>query len=265
MILPRTVDEYIEIVADEESSPRVSPATKCPVRPAKNGKIQVAAFDFDGTCIKGNSPVLLVRYLGMRHKMNYGKIALVILWAGFYKARLPQNEDWACGLVFSAFQHKPVKMVDRFIDEFYRRVIPKRFRPLADEALREHAEAGHAVIWVSASFEPIIKAATQDHYVHHVVATRMKVDENGCYTDEVDGTCVEGLEKIKRLNEFCDQQFGAGNWELGWAYGDHYTDRPMLSAARHAFAVTPDGPLERTAKKKGWTVLDWSNAEADKA
>ena len=34
-----------------------------PIARNAEGKVQVAAFDFDGTCIQGNSPVMLVRYL----------------------------------------------------------------------------------------------------------------------------------------------------------------------------------------------------------
>ena len=32
-----------------------------PIARNAEGKVQVSAFDFDGTCIQGNSPVMLVR------------------------------------------------------------------------------------------------------------------------------------------------------------------------------------------------------------
>ena len=68
---------------------------------------------------------------------------------------------------------------------------------------------------------------------------------------------VEGEEKIAAVQRFGDGRFGPGNWVLDSAYGDHHSDRAVLGAARHAFAVDPDRPLARTAREKGWTVLGW--------
>ena len=51
---------------------------------------------------------------------------------------------------------------------------------------------------------------------------------------------------------------GEGRWEVAFAYGDHHSDVPMLQmAVEQAYAVSPDNALEREAKQRGWTVLDW--------
>ena len=234
-----------------------SRAADLPVVPDAAGRVQVAAFDFDGTTIQGNSPVMLVRYLTLRGMLRKSVILRILLWAAAYKVRLPQNESWVRGLVFSAFRGEPKARVDAFLARFYHEVIEGRFRPEAVRALREHAEAGHVVVWISASFEPIILEAMRDHYVHYQASTRMRVDAAGDYTDEVEGLPVEGAEKLVALRRLCDAEFGEGGWELGWAYGDHHSDRPLLEAARTPYAVTPDRPLARTARREGWQVLDW--------
>lgn len=234
-----------------------SRAADLPVVPAANGRVQVAAFDFDGTTIQGNSPVMLVRYLTLRGMLRKSVVFRILLWAGAYKVRLPQNESWVRSLVFSAFRGEPKAKVDAFLARFYHEVVEGRFRPEAARALREHAEAGHVVVWVSASFEPLILEAMRDRYVHYQVSTRMRVDEAGDYTDEVEGLPVEGAEKLVALRRLCDAEFGEDGWELGWAYGDHHSDRPLLEAARTPRAVTPDRPLARTARRRGWEVLDW--------
>ena len=59
------------------------------------------------------------------------------------------------------------------------------------------------------------------------------------------------------VRRFGDSRFGPGNWELAYAYGDHHSDRAVLSAAEHPRAVSPDRPLARTAREKGWEILDW--------
>lgn len=224
-------------------------------------RVQVAAFDFDGTCIRGNSPVLLVRYLARHKLLAPSVVARILVWAGCYKARLPQNESWVRGLVFRAFAGISAAEVNRFLCEFYDEYIDERFRPEAERAMADHEAAGHAVLVVSATFEPIIAAAMQRHPIQYAIATRMRVDGRGNYTDQVASLPVEGPQKVQALRKVCDELFGEDGWELAWAYGDHHSDRAMLAAAKEAFAVTPDRPLTRTANAEGYAILDWASGE----
>ena len=221
------------------------------------GKVQVAAFDFDGTCIQGNSPVMLVRYLVRRRMLSPSVVARILSWAVAYKTRLPQNEAWVRGLVFRAFAGRPVAEVNRFLRDFYDEVIDGHFRPDAEAEMAAHEEAGHAVVCVSATFEPIIAAAMEHRPIQYAIATRMRVDFQGDYTDEVEGEPIEGPAKVAALRRLCDDLFGPDGWELVWAYGDHHSDRAMLAAAKNAFAVTPDRPLTRTANAEGYDILEW--------
>lgn len=219
--------------------------------------VRLAVFDFDGTSIDGNSPVLLVSYL-MKHRMLRKRVlARILLWAAAYKLRLPQNESWVRGLVFTAFEGRPAEEVDRFLEEFYDARIAPLFRAQADAAMRAHREAGDVVAVVSATFEPIILRAMQHHPFDVQVSTRMRTAADGTYTCEVEGLPVEGEEKLAAVRRLADARFGAGNWVLDSAYGDHHSDRAVLAAAEHAFAVSPDRPLLRTARERGWTVLGW--------
>ena len=51
-----------------------------PIARNAEGKVQVAAFDFDGTCIQGNSPVMLVRYLVRRRMLSPSVVARCLLY-----------------------------------------------------------------------------------------------------------------------------------------------------------------------------------------
>ena len=219
--------------------------------------VQLAVFDFDGTSIAGNSPMLLFLDLAKHNLLANSVMLRILLWAAAYKFRLPQNESWVRSLVFSAFEGHPVEEVDQYLADFYDRDIAPLFRPEADAAMREHAAAGHVVVVISATFEPIILRAREHHPFENQVSTRMRVAPDGTYTREVEGLPVEGEQKLVALTDFADARFGAGNWELAYAYGDHHSDRALLSAATHAFAVDPDKPLARTARKRGWKILDW--------
>ncbi len=219
--------------------------------------VRIAAFDFDGTSIHGNSPVTLVTYLGMRRRLSVGNMLLIGFWALAYKLRLPQNEAWVRARVFSAFKGKKVGKVNKYLWNFYDTEIDCRFRPSAAEAMQHHLDAGHAVVCVSASFEPIIAAAMRRHPIQYAIATRMKVTPQGAYLNRVLGKPIEGPAKLEALARFADERFGPGGWVLEAAYGDHHSDRAMLAAARHACAVCPDRPLGRTARECGYRVEDW--------
>lgn len=220
--------------------------------------VTVAAFDFDGTCINGSSPKKLVSLLFRRKLIDPYRLFRVGLWGLAYKLNLPKDAEGVRKRVFSAFKGYSAIKVNEYLCRFYHERIAGLYRPEADAEMAAHLEQGHVVVLVSASFEPIIASAMVDHPIQFALASRMKIDAAGDYTDETDGLPTEGPDKIVVLRRFLDQMFGWGNWELGWAYGDHFSDVPMLEAAKHPCAVTPDGKLRRFAQKRGWDVLDWS-------
>ena len=228
-----------------------------PIARNAEGKVQVAAFDFDGTCISGNSPVLLVRYLLKKGQVRTSVLLRILTWGIAYKLHLPQNEAWVRSLVFSSFDGMPEEEADAEMYKFYDEWIVPRIRPKALQVMREHIAAGRDIWIVSATFDPIIVRAKRDIPYDHHVATDMKLDEHGCYTREVKGKPVEGAEKLRQIKEHADQIYGKDSWKLAYAYGDHYSDAPLLAASEHPAAVTPGPTLQHHAEKEGWQVLDW--------
>lgn len=218
---------------------------------------EIAVFDFDGSCISGNSPVLLVRYLLKKGQVRTSVLLRILTWGIAYKLHLPQNEAWVRSLVFSSFDGMPEEEADAEMYKFYDEWIVPRIRPKALQVMREHIAAGRDIWIVSATFDPIIVRAKRDIPYDHHVATDMKLDEHGCYTREVKGKPVEGAEKLRQIKEHADQIYGKDSWKLAYAYGDHYSDAPLLAASEHPAAVTPGPTLQHHAEKEGWQVLDW--------
>ena len=225
--------------------------------PGPDGKVKVAAFDFDGTCLSGSSPKKLVGRLSKMYLLSLYKLFRIGLWGLAYKLNLPADEKAVRERVFSAFKGVPALKVNTFLCEMYQENIDKVFRPEADAAMIAHLEEGHAVVLISASFEPIVASAMLTHPIPIAMASRMKVDDAGRYTGEIDGLPTEGTDKVVVLKQFLDDYYGEGNWELDWAYSDHYSDVPLLDSAKHPCAVTPGSKLKRYAQAKGWEILDW--------
>jgi HAD superfamily hydrolase (TIGR01490 family) len=201
--------------------------------------------------------VLLVKYLLRKGKVRPSVLARILMWGVAYKLHLPQNEAWVRSLVFSSFEGISKKDADNEMYHFYDSWIIPRIRPKALEVMRQHKAAGCEIWVVSATFDPIVVRAHQHLPYDYHVATDMQVDEQDCYTREVKGHPVEGAEKLRQLQECANSVHGAGNWKLGYAYGDHYSDSTLLAAAEHPFAVTPGPTLQRLAEKEGWGILDW--------
>lgn len=218
----------------------------------------VAVYDFDNTSIDCSSPLRLVTYLLKTAWLSLGTSLKIGFWGIAYKMRLPIDESWVRGQVFKAFEGRPKHRVDQFLANFYDEVIEPHFRPAADESMQRNLDEGHAVLVVSASFEPIVQRAMQIHGFTGQVSTRMKVAFNGNYTREVDGLPVEGEQKIVAIENWCNERYGEGNWKIIEAYGDHHSDEAMLACAEHPFAVNPNSKLEEIAKQRNWPILDWS-------
>ncbi len=244
----------IRVAPEALAAERLLPALPLP---SSDAPIKITAFDFDGTCISGSSPKKLVNALGRRGKLSLYKLIRVGLWGLAYKLNRPRDDEGVRTRVFSAFAGMPAKEVNARLCEFYNAKVDPLFRTDADACMYAHLEAGHAVVVVSASFEPIIASAMIEHPLQFALASRMKIDDQGCYTAQVDGLPTEGPAKIEVLRQFADSYFGEGCWELGWAYGDHFSDLTLLEAAQHPCAVTPDGKLEAYGRKMGWDILDW--------
>lgn len=225
-----------------------------------NGKVKVAAFDFDGTCLSGSSPKKLVGVLSKMNLLSLYKLFRIGLWGLAYKMNIPYKDEKAVReRVFSAFRGIPALKVNSFLCEMYQQKIEKVYRPDADAAMIAHLEEGHAVVVISASFEPILASAMITHPIPIAIASRMKVDLNGDYTGEIANLPPDGTDKVVILKEFLDGYYGEGKWELEWAYSDHYSDVPLLDSAKHPCAVTPGSKLKRYAIAKGWQILDWES------
>lgn len=224
---------------------------------ASEKPVEIAVFDFDGTSIEGNSPVILVRHLHREGLLKKRVLTRILLWAMAYKLRLPQDESWVRGAVFSSFEGKPQSEVDAYLERFYDEHIDRLFRKSADEEIARHRACGREVWAVTATFEPIIRRCVQTHGFTRQYSTRMRTDENGCYTCAVDGWPVEGIEKYNIVRRKADELYGPGNWVVTHAYGDHHSDVPVLTLAEEPCAVTPDRPLRRRAKNEGWRIVKW--------
>ena len=127
-----------------------------------------------------------------------------------------------------------------------------------DEAaalIEEHHLAGRDVVIVSSSGSEVVEPIGQMLGADAVIATRMAVDEAGCYTGEIEFYAF-GEHKLAAIKEMAARE--GIDLERSFAYSDSSTDLPMLEAVGHAYAVNPDRTLRKECAARDWPILVFS-------
>lgn len=107
---------------------------------------------------------------------------------------------------------------------------------------------------VSTSGAEVVEPIGEMLGADRVVATRMVVGDDGCFTGEVEYYAY-GPTKAEAVRELAESE----GYDLSrcYAYSDSATDIPMLEAVGHPFAVNPDRTLRREAVSREWPVLSF--------
>lgn len=218
---------------------------------------RLAIFDFDGTIIDGQSGLQIVLFL-MRRKMLPLLTVIMVAWWGIrYKLKLPHEQSEVRERIFRIFKGEHVSEVADLMSQFHDEMIVPLYRPQALAEIERCRADGMHVIVVSASFNGIVEPAARRIGADAQISTLMERDEAGYYTGKMKGFAVEGPQKLILVHEFADAAYGAGNWELSRAYGDHHSDGTLLAAAKEPVAVDPDRGLGRRAREEGWRIVEW--------
>lgn len=128
---------------------------------------------------------------------------------------------------------------------------PSFLIPAALDAVREHRVAGRQVFLVSGSFHPCLDPLASFLDASEVFCTEL-VEKDGVLTGEIvrsrigEGKRIAVDEATARYGLRPDQT---------WAYGDHISDLPMLTAVGHAVVVGSDPQLIRIAHEKRWPTI----------
>jgi phosphatidylglycerophosphatase C len=186
----------------------------------------VAAFDFDGTLVKGDSLLPFLRRL-------CGPTALALAGARSWHeiVRLPKGGE-ARDVAKAAFLGRLLPGVEvaraTALAEDYAATLEARLRPDMRAKLRWHQDEGHRVVIVSASPALYLDPFGRRLGLDAVLATGLVVGDDGCFTGELLGANCRGQEKARRLRLY----LGDDPVTL-WAYGDSPGDHEMLAMADH--------------------------------
>jgi phosphatidylglycerophosphatase C len=207
----------------------------------------VAAFDLDGTLVRGDT---LVPFLCRARGRSRTITALLAHSPVLARALLVgRHRDRAKEMVLSQLlRHHDEVALRATAARFAEEVVARRVRGHVLERAEDHRRAGHELVIVSASpslyVEPIGRLLDFDM----VLATRLETDADGRLTGRIEGRNCRGPEKVARLREWA----GTGPLDV-YAYGDSTGDLELLAQAHAAFRLRrgrrgrwaiPPGPLQ---------------------
>ena len=148
----------------------------------------------------------------------------------------------------------PVQTVRDIVAETLQAIVVPLVYDEAVRLIERHQAAGRDVIIVSSSGVEVVEPIGELLGADRVIATEMVV-VNGRYTGEI-GFYAYAEGKADAIRALAESE----GYDLAgsYAYSDSDTDRPMLEAVGHPYAVNPDRTLRRVAEERGWPVLKFS-------
>jgi phosphatidylglycerophosphatase C len=218
----------------------------------------VAAFDFDGTLVDGDSLVPFLARLSngagrsdaagrndsagtkqSRRRLAEAKLLWSAAPAMVTAYRQGGRDQAKVALLRRTVTGLPAEEVGHAGAAFGQE-LAARLRPDMAARVRWHRSAGHQTVIVSASLDVYLDAFAGATGFDHVLATALEVDPAGRLTGGIRGANVRGPEKASRLRALLTTMPATPSNERPelWVYGDSAGDDDMLAMADHPLRVS---------------------------
>lgn len=215
-----------------------------------------AFFDLDRTLLRRSSALALAGSFRERGLISRRQLLQAAAWQLLFVARGASHEAVRRGAVDGLrilAGYRPEELRELVADAMEPVLRPLVYaEPLS--LVERHRARGDRVYVVSATLQEIVEAIADELGFDGALGTICEV-RDGRYTGralralhaEGKADCVRVVAETEGL-------------ELAecTAYSDSHTDLPFLEAVGHPVAVNPDRELRRTARERGWPVLEFS-------
>lgn len=213
-----------------------------------------AFFDLDKTVIAKSSTLTFSKsfyrggLISRRAALRTAYIQFVFLVGGADHDQMERMREYLSALC----KGWNVALVKELVAETLHDLIDPIIYDEAASLIEDHHAAGRDVVIVSTSGAEVVEPIGEMLGADRVVATRMVVGEDGCFTGEVEYYAY-GPTKAEAVRKLAESE----GYDLSrcFAYSDSATDLPMLETVGHPYAVNPDRTLRREAVARDWPVL----------
>jgi HAD superfamily hydrolase (TIGR01490 family) len=142
--------------------------------------------------------------------------------------------------------------LDQYFDEM-KENMRQAFNKEVVQKVRQHHNEGMHVMLVSGAYTPLLHAVTEGIEFDTIIGTDIPFTADGAFDDETKIYHIQGKRKTEMIMKtFVGQPV---DWEHSFAYGDSYSDLPVLELVGNPVAVRPEERLQRIAEERNWTIL----------
>ena len=196
---------------------------------------------------------MFLRYLFTKKKISLWRAFGISLWFLLYKMGICKDVLNIRKFGFKVFSNWSKEIMNELIGGFYQDSLSLNLNPNVVDRLKNHQLQDDTVVFLSATLEEIAGYLAKMLNVKFVVATKLEF-KNGIYTGRMTGEVPYGENKFKLAQEFVTKNSLAMQGSL--AYGDHYSDLPLLNYVDRVVLVNPDKRLKKLAILKSWEVIN---------
>jgi HAD superfamily hydrolase (TIGR01490 family) len=224
------------------------------VKEAPNGGV-VAVFDLEGTLVASNviETYLLARLIDLPSSGWPGELADLVRRLPRYLAAERRDRGEFLRTFMRRYAGADEAGLHRIVRHQLGDALLRRSHPQAIRQVRKHRAAGHRTILITGTIDILVQPLAG--LFDEVVASRLHV-RDGRFSGFLESPPLVGEARAAWLRKYADT---AGvDLETSYAYGDSYSDRPLLEAVGTPVAVNPDPHLYRHARSKRWDVVQWT-------
>ena len=224
------------------------------IKPAGDGST-VAVFDLEGTIVKSNviETYLMAKLSDLPRSAWTGELAdLARRLPSYFRAERHDRGEFLRAFM-RRYEGVDEARLRQLVADKVGDALLRRAQPQAIRRIRQHRAAGHRTILITGTLDVLVQpiAALFDE----MVTSRLHVHDGRC-TGFLDRPPLVGEARAAWLSQYAET---AGvDLPASFAYGDSYSDRPLLEVVGNPVAVNPDPRLYRHARSKRWALADWS-------
>jgi fatty acyl-CoA reductase len=232
------------------SSARIKPQ----VRIREREQLVLALFDMEGTLLPSNvvESYVWARMADTTWDEWPAQLIDVFSRVPSYLAADRRDRGEFLRTFFRRYEGASVEGIDRLVDEVVSEFMFQKLSAAAVRRIREHRDAGHRTMLVTAAAEPFVRPIAP--LFDEVIAAKLEV-KDGRYTGFLAEPPLVGEARAAWLRRYA--MLEDADLKHSYAYADSHSDLSLLRAVGNPVAVSPDAALLRIARRRRWPIEEW--------
>ena len=213
-----------------------------------------AVFDLEGTVVASN---LVESYLWARLSATprsrwAGELAdLARSMPRYLRAERRDRGDFVRAFL-RRYEGAAEEELREMVGEVLGDALLQRVMPQAARQIRRHRAAGHRTVLITGAIDVLVEPLAG--LFDDVIASRMHA-RDGVLTGYLESPPLVDEARAAWLRRYAPEH--GLDLSGSYAYGDSYSDRPLLELVGNPSAVNPDPALYVHAKRQRWPILNW--------